>query len=518
MTISDGNRQELREFYWYDRTPLYVLLSGISAISMFVPAIFAASQGDFSTARPFLYGGALFLTLSVLIGLATQSRPMRNQARGLLLSLLASCLLLPIFLAAPIVESIPGLSPRQAYLEMVSSVTTTGLTIFDQPTLIPEAIHLWRAQVAWMGGFLMWVAAIAVLAPLRLGGFEVVTPTGQLGRNASLGRSMTAAYPMRRIWRYAADLAPIYGGLTLTLWLLLLFTGEDPFLALIHAMSTISTSGISSLDTLETTVSGRTGEVAVALFMVFALARCTFASDMPIPIQRKKYQDPELRIAAFFLALVPAVMFVHHWFGQIDATAVTSVSASFRAYWGSFFTTVSFLSTTGFVSGDWEEARQWSGLATPGLILMGLALVGGGVATTAGGVKLLRVYALYKHGRLELDRLVHPSIVASPGNPVRRVKREGAYLAWLFFMLFALSFAAVMIALSLALVDFETALLLTVASLSTTGPLTQVVGETPITLATLSPAAHYIMCAAMALGRLETLAIIALLNPDFWRA
>jgi Trk-type K+ transport system membrane component len=42
------------------------------------------------------------------------------------------------------------------------------------------------------------------------------------------------------------------------------------------------------------------------------------------------------------------------------------------------------------------------------LLLMGLALMGGGVATTAGGVKLLRVYALYKHGAREMERLVHP--------------------------------------------------------------------------------------------------------------
>ena len=42
---------------------------------------------------------------------------------------------------------------------------------------------------------------------------------------------------------------------------------------------------------------------------------------------------------------------------------------------------------------------------TPGLLLMGLALIGGGVATTAGGVKLLRVFALYRNGVREMERL-----------------------------------------------------------------------------------------------------------------
>ena len=35
--------------------------------------------------------------------------------------------------------------------------------------------------------------------------------------------------------------------------------------------------------------------------------------------------------------------------------------------------------------------------------------MGGGIATTAGGVKLLRLYALYRHGLREMDKLIHPT-------------------------------------------------------------------------------------------------------------
>ena len=34
--------------------------------------------------------------------------------------------------------------------------------------------------------------------------------------------------------------------------------------------------------------------------------------------------------------------------------------------------------------------------------------MGGGIATTAGGVKLLRLYALYRHGLREMDKLDPP--------------------------------------------------------------------------------------------------------------
>ena len=51
----------------------------------------------------------------------------------------------------------------------------------------------------------------------------------------------------------------------------------------------------------------------------------------------------------------------------------------------------------------------WSDLPDPGIILLGVAVMGGGIATTAGGVKLLRLYALYRHGLREMDQLIHPS-------------------------------------------------------------------------------------------------------------
>lgn len=518
MTISERAPLRRGEVQPLDRVPLFVLLSALGAGAMLVPALYAGVTGDLPTARPFLYGGILFLALTGLVGLAARGSPRGNPARELLLSLVGAYLALPVMLALPMMESVPGMSFRNAYFEMVSSITTTGASVFELPSRIPEAVHLWRALIGWMGGFLLWTAAIAILAPMRLGGFELVLTGSVVGRDNSLGRAQTALYPMRRIRRHAADLAPVYGVLTVVLWLCLLVAGETPFVALCHAFSTMSTSGISPLPDLERASSGIAGEAVLLFFMVFALARVTFADDMPRPLSRRVWQDPELRLAGAMLLAVPLIVFLHHFVAVFEGGRELPRDGALRAYWGTLFTTASFLSTTGFVSADWDVARMWSGLNTPGLILMGLALVGGGVATTAGGVKLLRVYALYKHGNLEMARLVHPHAVASPGNPLRRVSRDSAYLAWLFFMLFALSVAGSMLALSLAGAGFDAALVLTIAALSNTGPLTDVAGDAPIPLGNLSWGVQMVTCVAMAVGRLETLAIIALFNPGFWRS
>ncbi len=227
--------------------------------------------------------------------------------------------------------------------------------------------------------------------------------------------------------------------------------------------------------------------------------------------------DPELQLGLLLVITVPLLLFLRHFIGAYDADAAGEAVHALRAFWGGVFTVMSFLTTTGFESASWSSARLWSALDTPGLILMGLALVGGGVATTAGGVKLLRVYALYKHGIREMERLVHPSSVGGSGVRARRIRRRGAYVAWIFFMLFALSVALVLAALALTGLDFQQSIILTIASLSTTGPLAWTAGEVPVSYASLNDTARAIVMAAMVLGRLETLAFIALLNPDFWR-
>jgi trk system potassium uptake protein TrkH len=74
-----------------------------------------------------------------------------------------------------------------------------------------------------------------------------------------------------------------------------------------------------------------------------------------------------------------------------------------------------------------------------------------------------------------------------------------------------------MVLLSLTGVQFETAMVLAVSALSTTGPLAVVGAEDPISYAGLTDLSKVVLAFAMILGRLEALAIIALLNPEFWR-
>ncbi len=496
--------------------PLIVLLMMIGALSMLIPALHAAALEDWQDARSFLWSSLIFLALAAMIGVALAGRVPRRQARSHLLALLGAYTLLTAMLAVPFYEAVGDTRFLNAWFEMIASLTTTGATLYDDPTRLSDSVHLWRALVGWMGGFLVWVAAIAIMAPLNLGGFEVLGARDAAGP-ASFAQITRVADPAMRLRRYAALLLPIYATLTLVLWVALILAGDRPLVALCHAMSTLATSGISPVGGVQNVQSGLAGEVLIFVFLGFALSRRTFEREGNIRRRRRLFRDPEIRMGVGLAVIVPIFLFLRHWWGAFEVEAGQAFWQGLSALWGSLFTALSFLTTTGFESEYWLAAQAWSGLETPGLVLMGLALIGGGVATTAGGVKLLRVYALYKHGLRELDRLVHPNSVGGQGAFARHLRTRGAYIAWIFFMLFALSIAAVMMALSLTGLDFDTAVVLTIAALSNTGPLAAVAGDVPLSYATLGDMAKLILAVSMVLGRLETLVIIALLNPEFWR-
>lgn len=497
--------------------PLFLLMFGAGTVSMFVPAVYALIVDRHQTSQAFFYAGLLGTLTFVLIGVAHAGRAPRHGALGPLLSLFSAFVFLPAVFAIPFVEALPTTRFYNAYFEMLSAFTTTGATLFDEPGRLGPTLHLWRAQVGWMGGLLMWVAAVAILAPLNLGGFEI-TARAEPGRRETGGYNSAPLHPRARIKRALATLAPLYVGLTAILWALLAITGQSGLAALCYAMSVMATSGISAGGPAPVGAGGLAAEAIMLVFMLFALSRLTFTADTMSGSRGSLRTDPEFRIGLGILVLVPLVLFARHFVGAFDLDGTNTDGAAFSALWGSLFTVLSFLSTTGFVSTYWSETQSWSGLGTPGLILMGLALVGGGVATTAGGVKLLRVYALYRNAVREMEQLVHPNSVSGAGAAGRRLQSGGAFIAWIFFMLFALSFTGVTLALTLVGVAFDDALVLSIAMLTTTGPLTQVGGEDPIVLMTLGDTAKAILAGAMILGRLETLAIIALLTPDLWRS
>lgn len=500
-------------------TSVLIALVVMASIAMLLPAAVGFTLGEIRLARGFIYSASLLIALTSLIYLANRGRSGRPaRAGGLshpfyLLSIIY--LVLPLLMAVPVTEARADIRLLDAWFDMTASFTTTGAFVIDGD--LPRSLHLWRAIVAWGGGLFVLVAALALLAPLRLGGFDLVyldppddevsdtraLQAGLDGRKASRIDESYADQTLPRLIKAFGQLAPIYAGLTLLLWVGLSMLGTPPLKALMLAMASVSTSGIAP-DGLAV---GVMGEALILVILCLAVSRRFWPSERgPLRLGRLNH-DPEIRAAMGIMAILILVLSLRLWWGKPDLGVVEFLAA----LWGIIFTGLSFLTTAGFIS-DSGQVTQSVFQGPAGMVLMGLCMIGGGVATTAGGIKLMRVFALGWQARFELDHLIFPSSVGGDGASLRQLRKQGAFSAWLMLMVLIFTLVTLTAILTLTGLELESAMTYTVAAVTTTGPLAQIAMTEPLAWAALDDLGRMTMALGMVLGRLELLLLLSV----FW--
>lgn len=492
--------------------PLFVYALAAVSFLMLVPGIFAYGIGASDIALTFGSTAGVALVVLVCIGFAVTNRVPSASARSNLLTLLGCYVSLPILAAIPLWRLGPDLEFGRAYFEMLSCLTTTGFAPPRDDYAMP--VHLWRGLVAWLGGYLTILGAVSILEPLKLGGFEV--HTGKVdARGGGPGARVSGGRRASSVFRNMRVVGKVYCAATLVLILVLWLCGEAPFQALMYGLAVLSTSGITGTNGLASSTSGVVGEVAILIFFGFAITHMVFVSRARRVAMQNNY-DPEVRTALIVVLGVAALLFLFNLAVAIDTKRDFVTLDLLREFWGLVFTLTAFLTTTGFESIYWGVAQIVSGQEPPLLILLLVAVLGGGIATTAGGLKLMRIYVLMSHGKREIERLVHPSSVAGPGSQGRLVRREGAFIAWIFIMLFFFALLIGVLGLSASGLQFEQAFIVSVAALANVGPLASFQGqETGLRALAVEPL--MIINLLMVVGRMEILAVAALLNPEYWR-
>jgi len=242
---------------------------------------------------------------------------------------------------------------------------------------------------------------------------------------------------------------------------------------------------------------------------MFGLSRATFSGSF----FRKKYFelffDREFRLGLAILVCSTVIIFTFIFEGEFMLLQVA------RLAWGACFTSISFLTTTGLVSEFLPS--EFRTFIEANLILSALAMFGGGVATTAGGIKLLRIYILGKHCKLEVHHLLSPAQVITGQNNRKLKNHHNAMLACIFFMVFILSFVLITLGLALTGSTINEAVTLTLATITNTGPIVEQININSGSIIDIEFFAKIILAGSMILGRLEVLALLALLNPDIYR-
>jgi trk system potassium uptake protein TrkH len=390
--------------------------------------------------------------------------------------------LTPLVMAFPLTAA--GLPLEDALFEAVSAVTTTGLSTAGSVEGRPPMFLFARSWMQWFGGLGIAVLSVALLMGQHAAARRLAEPT-EVDNIATTAR------------RQARQVLQVYLTLTvlgsLLLWPLL----GEPFGAVVHMLSTVSTGGFATSDASLEGLPSAAAWVLTLFSLLGAVPLLLYfhaAKGRPLELWR----DPEVRallVAVLLITLLLSVNMHSHmalaWDKALQHALMLGTSAQ---------------TTTGFASLPVAELDDTSKL----LMILSM-LVGGGSGSTAGGIKLLRLLVVLRLLQYFFRRTaMPPHAVAEPrlsGRVLEPIDVERVMLVvGLFCAVTAISWLA-FLAYGYAPLD---ALFEVVSATGTVGLSTGISRpelETPLKL---------LLSFNMLLGRLEVLALLVLLYPRTW--
>ena len=471
------------------------LLVGVVAISMLacagVGVLMASTVGAMNMAV------SAGLTAAVGIGLRMAGRKHTKHIMGRSEALLMVTL---SWFTVGFVGAIPFLvgasfSVPDALFESFSGFTTTGATIMVEiESALDPALHFWRVLMHWLGGVGIVVLFVAVFPALGVGGRHLFYT--EAAGPKSKGLSPRIRERSSILWR-------VYLIITLLEVGLLKLTGLSLFDSAVHSLSTMGTGGFSTLNSSVGGYGNHAAEWVILLFMVIA-----GTNFMLYPSALKhgpkvflRHTETRVYLAIFLVVSV------------ICAISILPERANIaEASRDGAFQVAAIMTTTGFGTDDYEV---WPTL--PKMLLMALFFIGGSSGSTAGGMKVHRIIVLVKAAVAEARRSFRPQLVRPLRVGGAVVSKEAVREVFAFCALFAFTVVAGAIAVAaIDPVDGTTAVMASLACVANVGPGLGMVGPTD-NFAFFSGSTKLILSGLMVLGRLEILAVVALVMPSFWR-
>ena len=345
----------------------------------------------------------------------------------------------------------------QALFEAVSGWTTTGLSTIDV-SITPKIFLFHRSFMQYCGGlgFIMMMVFF-------------------ISNKHAMGLYSAEGHPdkiMPNIKKTAQAIFVIYNICLVLGTVAYRIAGSSWFDGICHSMCSLSTGGFS-------TRARSIGEydslpIEIITIVLMLIGTTNFAALILLAKGRVGafFRVSEVRFMFLILAIVipPTALSLSHGLGM-------SLGEGFRR---SSFDVVSALSTSGYCSMSYAE---WPHFAVGMLILT--MLIGGGIGSTAGGLKLSRVYLLLRmalsniHKRLTPARTIEaPSYVKATGRePIDRELAEdttGFFICYMTIFIIGSMLITVTADCSLteAMFDFASSIGTVGLSIGITGPMT----------------------------------------------
>lgn len=395
-----------------------------------------------------------------------------------------------MFLIAPLVASYPlmasGMHFIDALFEAVSAITTTGLSTRASVAEVSPAFLFTRAWMQWYGGLGFVVLSLAL-----------VTRPGLVAKGLAASETHAEDDLVGGTRAHARRVLAVYLSLTAIgiagAWL----TGVGPLEAVLYVLAAVSTGGFAPADGSLAALGGQ----AQTWIMLLCLAGA-----IPLTLYYRVFRQRQF-VAVDLLQLLGVAV------AALASTVLLTASMHLvnGLPWGQAVHHAPLLAFSAQTTAGFSAMSPGHLDADSKLVLIFSMLLGGGVGSTAGGFKLLRLLIALTVLRLIVRRACVPRhAVIEPSLAGRSLQadeiQEALLIVLLFVAVVALS-CVPFVALGYAPID---ALFEVVSAVGTVGL------SVGVTSATMPLALKGVLCADMLLGRLEILVWLIVFYPGTW--
>lgn len=378
-----------------------------------------------------------------------------------------------------------------AFFESMSGFTTTGCTVINDTEAIPRATLLWRCMSQWLGGLGIVFFTVAVLPMFGFSGVQLFAAeaTGYAKKKANPRVAVTARW-----------ILTVYVSLTVLCAISLWICGMQPFEAICHGLTTISTGGFSTRNESIASFHSISIEWVLVVFMFVGGINYTLIYLMLLKGKfRDLFRSSEFHWYLFIVLIFTAIITggLVHREGRDFLTAVSDA----------IFMVVSTQTTTGFACTNYSTWPSWMWM------ILGFSMYFGAMGgSSSGAMKSSRIAIFTKSIAAEFRRILHPNAVLPVRMNGEVISSSTRTTVLTFVCLYVLLVFFGWLVFIICGLDFPNSYGLSLCCLGNVGII--VPGVSCVGFPT---AVKWFSCFLMLVGRLELYSVLLVLTPTFWR-
>ena len=413
-----------------------------------------------------------------------------------------------------IVFSIIGMVPflyltdmdvSSAFFETMSGFTTTGATCINDIDSLPKGLLFWRAITQWIGGLGIVVFSFALIPVYEMKNSNIysaeVTGLGLDKLRPKIGATARRVLLIYLVLTSACAFAYWLGPMNL-------------YDAVCHAFTTIATGGFSTHSSSIAYFHSSYMEYVASFFMLISSINFSLYYYMSIRRSRVLFQNEEVRVFFGYISFAVVAFMLLFYFAPVPTSALGTMPKGFEETFRSALFHVSTVATsTGFSAQKFDYVAWGPSFWMPTVVIMA---IGACAASTAGGIKVIRIIICVKSAFNELILMLHPRAVLGVRVGKQIVPEHKVRQALTFIFIYIFLVVVAMTCYSLLGADVDTALGSSISMLSNVGPATGATGPAS-TFANVPASGKWLMSAYMLIGRLEIFTVLFLLMPNYWK-